>query len=258
MVMVYVPAGDFVMGSNEYSDEQPIHTVYLDAFWIDRTEVTNAQYVRFLNALGRHKGACGGQDCINTKSEDDDSHIRYQGGQYVVESGYEDHPMIEVSWNGAQAYCQWAGARLPTEAEWEKAARGTDGRVYPWDNTFDGNKVNFCDRNCEFNLKDTGANDGYTRTAPVGSYPAGASPYGALDLAGNVWEWVADRYDGGYYANSPASNPKGPNSGNFRVLRGGGWGSDWDYVRAASRNVNNPDYTYGNFGFRCAAGSPAR
>jgi len=211
MVMLYVPAGDFLMGSadadidailaqcngcerDRHTDETPQHTVTLDAFWIDRTEVTHAQYASFLNVLGGHKGKCEGQDCIATKSEDDNSHIRQQGGQYVVESGYEEHPMIEVSWYGAQSYCEWVGARLPTEAEWEKAARGTDGRIYPWGDTFDGTRLNFCDLNCEHNWKKSDVDDDSARTAPAGSYPAGASPYGALDMAGNVWEWVADWY----------------------------------------------------------------
>jgi serine/threonine-protein kinase len=273
MEMVYVPAGEFTMGSTDadidailaecsdcerdwFTREQPQHTVTLDAFWIDETEVTNAQYARFLNALGGHKGKCQGQDCIRTKSENNDSHIRYQGGQYVAESGYEDHPMIEVSWYGAQAYCEWAGARLPTEAEWEKAARGTEGRIYPWGNTFDSSKVNLCDRNCEFDWRDSNADDGYARTAPVGNYSAGASPYGALDMAGNVWEWVADWYAEDYYANSPKSNPKGPNSGPSKVLRGGSWVNVWYYVRAAGRGtVSYPDLTYSDIGFRCA-GSP--
>ena len=176
MVMVYVPAGEFTMGSSEadidailaacsdcqrdwFEDEQPQHTVYLDAFWIDKYEVTNAQYARFLNALGGHQNKCEGQDCIETKNEDDNSHILLQGGQYVVESGYEDHPMILVNWYGAKTYCEWAGARLPTEAEWEKAARGTDGRVYPWGNSKPNcNKVQYSDCGGE--------------TAPVGSKPA--------------------------------------------------------------------------------------
>jgi len=188
--MMPVPAGRFLMGSTSAdpkagSDEKPQHSVYLDAFWIDRTEVTNAQYVQFLNALGGHTGTCGGHDCAETQVEDKYSHILNLDGRYAVESGFEEHPATQVSWYGAQAYCAWAGARLPTEAEWEKAARGTDGRLYPW-----GNEAPDCEK---AQYGDCGG-----ATVPVGGRPAGASPYGVLDMAGNVWEWVGDWYDPGY------------------------------------------------------------
>jgi len=247
--MVYVPAGEFIMGSDKgHRDEQPVHTVYLDAFYIDRTEVSNAQFAQFLNEQSNQQEGgvtwldIGAWHCLITES----------GGQYQPKSGYEDHPVIEVSWYGAEAYCQWAGNRLPTEAEWEKAARGTDGRTYPWGNTFDGSKGNFCDKNCTYDHKDPSMDDGYARTAPVGSYPAGGSPYGALDMAGNVWEWVADWYDGGYYAASPESNPKGPASGDSRVIRGGSYSNNEANVRAAYRGSFAPDVPYSWVGFRCA------
>ncbi len=252
-VMVYVPAGGFSMGSSDadidavlaecsdctrdrFRDEQPQHAVYLDAFWIDKTEVTNAQY-RICVEAGSCQTPTG---CVWGEPTYDDS-------------TKADHPVVCVSWDDARAYCQWAGGRLPTEAEWEKAARGTEGRIYPWGNTFDGSKVNYCDRSCELDTKDTAANDGSARTAPVGSYSAGASPYGALDMAGNAWEWVADRYDSGYYASSPANNPKGPNSGDRRVLRGGSWSDVWHYVRAAHRLDRLPTLRDSDLGFRCAA-----
>jgi formylglycine-generating enzyme required for sulfatase activity len=249
--MVHVPAGEFIMGSPQgegSDDEHPQHTVYLDAFYIDKYEVTNAQFAQFLNEQGNQE-----EDGVTWLDiEDPDCRITERGGQYQPKSGYSDHPVNEVSWYGARAYCEWAGKRLPTEAEWEKAARGTDGRTYPWGNAFDGSRVNFCDRNCEYDWKDTGADDGYARTAPVGSYPAGASPHRALDMAGNVCQWVADWYDTGYYANSPESNPRGPASGDYRVIRGSSWYDDAAYVRAAYRYRDYPDATDHSVGFRCA------
>jgi serine/threonine-protein kinase len=248
--MVHVPAGEFTMGSDEYSDEQPVHTVYLDGFYIDETEVTNAQFAQFLNEQGNQEE--GGVTWLDIG--DEDCLISQSGGQYQPKSGYSDHPVIEVSWYGANAYCQWAGKRLPTEAEWEKAARGTDGRTYPWGNDFDCHKGNFDDeQEIDDYVVSGGPNcDGYVRTAPVGSYSDGASFYGALDMAGNVWEWVADWYDSGYYAVSPENNPKGPASGDGRVIRGGSWDYDAAFVRAAYRLRNFPGNTNYDVGFRCA------
>jgi formylglycine-generating enzyme required for sulfatase activity len=248
MVMVYVPAGEFLMGSADTDlkaaeDEQPQHTVYLDAFWIDRTEVTNLQYAAFLNAWGDYRGRCGGRDCIETKVEDHDSHILLQEGRFAVEPGFEDHPVVEVTWHGSQAYCEWAGVRLPTEAEWEKAARGTSGQLYPWgDGRPNCSRAQYGD--CE------------GKTEPVGTRPAGASPYGAQDMSGNVWEWVADWYDAGYYASSPPENPPGPDSGERRAFRGGSWGYPGAFIRAADRARNRPEYAGFNLGFRCAADAP--
>jgi len=243
--MLYVPAGEFLMGSAEAdhtaaADEKPAHTVYLEAFWIDQTEVTNARYVRFLNALGGYQGVCGGRDCLETKVEDADSHVLRQAGRFTVENGFEDHPLIEVSWYGAQAYCEWAGARLPTEAEWEKAARGVDGRLYPW-----GNAAPDCGK--------AQYGDCAGKTIPAGSRPAGASPYGALDMAGNVWEWVADGYDPAYYAGSPAQNPQGAGSSKHKAFRGGSWGYLLKFIRTTDRARNSPTYAGLNLGFRCAA-----
>jgi formylglycine-generating enzyme required for sulfatase activity len=246
--MVYVPAGEFLMGSTDADakagdDEKPQHRVYLDAFWIDRTEVTNGQYVRFLNALGEHAGACAGQDCAETQVEDKYSHIVRREGRYEVELGFEDHPMAQVSWYGAVAYCEWAGARLPTEAEWEKAARGVNGRLYPW-----GNKAADC-RKAQYG--DCGG-----ETVPVGSRAVGASPYGALDMAGNVWEWVADWYDEAYYGRSPEQNPQGPATGRYKVFRGGAWGYPPAFIRATDRARNQPTYAGFGLGFRCGAADP--
>jgi len=224
MVMVYVPAGEFLMGSSNadsqaQDDEKPQHTVYLDAYWIDRTEVTNAQYRRCMEAGACQEPGCWGEEDFNAP----------------------DRPAVCIIWDDVQAYAAWAGGRLPTEAEWEKAARGTDGRIYPWGNEFDASRLNYCDRNCVQDWKDTSADDGYVETAPVGSYPSGASPYGSLDMAGNVWEWVTDWYDEGYYARPAVRNPQGPDAGDYRVLRGGCLDDDVSGVRCACRARNDPD-----------------
>ena len=234
MEMVYVPAGEFQMGSNEgNSDERPVHTVALDGFWIDKTEVTNAQYGKCVEA-----GPCDGSEFA------DDS--EYSGAT---------QPVVGVDWTDARDYCNWAGVRLPTEAEWEYAARGPEGWLYPWGNEFDGTKLNYCDRNCEYKQADESADDEYAKTAPVGSYPGGASWVGALDMAGNVWEWVADWYDEDFYERSPKLNPPGPDSGSSRVLRGGSWFYSPDYVRGSFRLDWFPVFRSDHSGFRCALSS---
>jgi formylglycine-generating enzyme required for sulfatase activity len=250
--MVTIPAGEFQMGCDDtnpnencYSDEQPLHTVYLDAYAIDTYEVTNAQYAEFLNAEGNQEE--GGDTWLD--ADDIDVRIHESGGVWQVDAGYEDHPVIEVTWYGSRAYCQWQGKRLPTEAEWEKAARGaSDTRMYPW-----GNEDPDCTR---LNYHD-GTDYCVGDTTPVGSYPSGASPYGALDMAGNVWEWVNDWYASDYYDTSPYSNPQGPDSGTYRVLRGGGWRTLWDRVRVAYRaGYGLPYGSYYGFGFRCVGVAP--
>ena len=261
--MVYVPVGEFAMGSSKgegNDDEHPQHTVYVSAFWIDQTEVANEQFARFVDAAGYSTDAerdGWGWDRIGSDWQ------QIEGTDWHHPDGPEtnivdrmNHPVVQVSWNDAHAYCQWAGKRLPTEAEWEKAARGTDGRAYPWGDAFDGSKLNFCDANCEFDHKDSSADDGYRRTAPVGSYPAGASPYGAQDMTGNVWEWCQDWYGSGYYASSPQRDPQGPDSGSGRVLRSGSWDNgEWD-VRAADRHANDPNDRHSSVGFRCVSLAP--
>jgi serine/threonine protein kinase len=256
--MVLVSAGLFEMGNlaeavlaecqklaigfncdfSSFLDEEPVHTVTVEAYYIDRFEVTNARYASCVEAGG----------CNEPHSSALGNNIPYfQGPEFA------DHPVVYVSWSNAQNYCTWRGARLPTEAEWEKAARGTDGRHYPWGDVFEGSRVNFCDSNCEYDWANRQYNDGYRGTAPAGSYPAGRSPYGVLDMAGNVWEWVADWYGEGYYASSPSENPPGPATGEDRVLRGGGFNVTGSFVRTGTRLGEDPTEGYFNVGFRCAS-----
>ena len=244
MTMVYVPAGGFQMGSNESDlladdDEKPEHSVTLSAFWIDQTEVTNAQFVAFLNEQGNQKEA----DSTWLEIKDQDALIEQQGDTFQAKDRFTDHPAIEVSWYGAKAYCQWAGGRLPTEAEWEYAARGPEGLIYPWGNQFDDSLANcsICD-------------DNYLRTAPVGTFPAGASWVGALDMAGNVWEWTNDWYESQYYASSPEVNPQGFDGGTRKVLRGGSWNIiEARNLRAAYRFIVRPTVRHNIVGLRCVS-----
>jgi serine/threonine-protein kinase len=219
MEMVFVPRGHFLMGSDK-SDRhmRPPHKVFLDAFWIDQTEVTNAQYIQCVE-----EGVCG------TPHEAD----------YFKDTKYSNHPVIYVSWDEALTFCTWAGKRLPTEAEWEKAARGDDGRTYPWGNSKpNSGLLNYWD-----NKKGS---------TEVGSYPAGESPYGAMDLAGNVWEWTSDWYSPDFYKTSPVPNPEGPASGDRRIVRGGSWFSLTEIVvRTYYRKASNPEVQNYTTGFRC-------
>jgi formylglycine-generating enzyme required for sulfatase activity len=236
ITMIYIPAGEFMMGQTDeekkwligqigekdynsyYADETPLHKVYLDGYWIGKYEVTFAQYDRY---------------CNETKIEKTDD----EGW------GRENRPVINVSWNEAGAYCQWLSDKtglqfnLPTESQWEKAARGNDQRKYPWG----GREPDKDLANFSFKVG---------KTTPVGSYPAGASPYGLLDMAGNVWEWCSDRYEAGYYKNSPLKNPTGPAGGSYRVFRGGGWHYYARFLRCADRSNHGPSNRYYFLGFR--------
>jgi formylglycine-generating enzyme required for sulfatase activity len=215
-LMVYIPEGEFLMGSRHgWNDEGPEHTVYLDAFWIYQHEVTNENY----------------QACMDDNACSPPGSIKY-----FSDPNYKDHPVLNGVWLEAVAYCQWAGERLPTEAEWEKAARGTDGRDFPW-----GSQKPTCNL---ANFKDCVGG-----TSPVGSYPAGASPFGALDMAGNVGEWVADWHEDDYYSRSPYENPTGPETGTHKVIRGGSWDMmGWGWLTTYTRVVNIQN---NELGFRC-------
>jgi formylglycine-generating enzyme required for sulfatase activity len=258
---VLIPSGSFLMGA---TDEQkasvyafggspkwmdfikplvessgPAHEVFLDSFYILRNEVSNQEYEQFARATGRARRS--------------------------PPPGFDrpSQPAVVVTWNDARSYCAWAGARLPTEAEWEKAARGTQGFVYPWGNAWDAQKLQSMDRIAGKSLSTIEEWESWRKqylretpeatTADVGSFPKGASPYGVMDMAGNVWEWVADWFDPTYYANSPRNNPKGPESGDFRVLRGGAWDTprvvNFTWLR---QTFMPPSGARSVTGFRCA------
>ena len=242
MVMVYVPAGSFQMGSGKGPASSvdfhyllsvgPAHTVYLDAFWIDQTDVTNAMYAKCANA-----GACP-----TPTNRSSSTHSSYYGN-----SQFDDYPVIYVDWNMAQTYCQWAGRRLPTEAEWEKTARDTDARLYPWGNYLHPTYAN--------------SNNQVGDTTSVRTYEIGKSPYGAYDMAGNVQQWVEDWYAYNYYVTlgDNVHNPQGPSSGDSRVLRGGSWKADvrgFEVIRSDYRDANFPMASGNDIGFRCARSAP--
>jgi formylglycine-generating enzyme required for sulfatase activity len=247
-VQVCVPGGTFLMGAGNSDplagdDEKPAHTVNLSSFWIDKTEITNAQYLRCMTA-----GACNPQIYETTA-------LTYI--PYSVHPDYRDHPALIYIYEDAADYCRWAGRRVPTEAEWEKAARGTDGRMYPWGNDLDCGHADYyiCNHVPDYDPK--GPRCGYSsycRTARVNEYPAGASPYGVLNMSGNVWEWVSDYYSPDYYAKSPPVNPTGPATGEFHTRRGGGATSLAADLRVTVRASGKGEHYYdGQMGFRCAA-----
>ena len=233
--MILIPAGEFVMGSEDLDNAKPPHRVYLDAFYIDRYPVTNAEYKKFVDATNRD---------VPFRNAGWAKPYEWDRKKRTYPDGKADHPVVLVSWNDAVAYAQWVDGRLLTEAEWEKAASWDDAkkekRVYPWGNEFNANRCN---------TSESGIGD----TTPVGKYsPQGDSPYGVGDIAGNVWEWCADWYGADYYKNSPVHNPQGPNLGRYRVLRGGSWNHFVIGARGAYRFSPDPDYWYSSIGFRVA------
>jgi serine/threonine-protein kinase len=248
MVQIYIPAGEFTMGADDEDakttieggvayPENPVHTVYLDSYWIDKYEVTNRQYALCVDA-----GVC-----VPPFVPYSQIHPWYYGNPE-----FDDYPVVWVNWDGARAYCEWAGRRLLTEAEWEKAARGTDARKYPWGNEpVSGELVNFCDANCPREHANHSVDDGYPETAPVGSFPAGASPYGVMDMAGNVWEWGSslimpypyDATDGREDMDAPGK----------RIWRGGPWSNGWWWMRSSLRYYSVPFYLNNFLGIRCGS-----
>ena len=241
--MIMVPAGEFLMGSNpdhidqaaswcecgrhQFEDELYMHDVYVSAFYIQKYTVTNQQYMAFVNASGYQTDA-------ERKNETETWRTAFSAGK-------ENHPVVWMSWNDANAYCEWAGLRLPTEAEWEKAARGDDARLWPWGNKWDSSRLNMA-----ANMIDT--------TMPVGSFPTGSSPYGVMDMAGNAWEWVHDWYDATYYQHGEdrTQDPQGPETGEDRVLRGGGFRNGMHQVRTAHRHKGGMTGYAPDHSFRCA------
>jgi formylglycine-generating enzyme required for sulfatase activity len=234
VVMRLVPAGSFMMGSqNGAEDEKPVHEVQLDAYYMDVYEATNQSYKACMDA-----GLCGAP--IGRGS--------YTVPDYFTSTEYANYPVIYMAWEQARVYCAWRGARLPTEAEWEKAARGTDQRIYPWGDGIDNSLANYGRETSG----EAPAGNTDSGTSAVGSFKLGISPYGMHDMAGNVLEWVADWYDTGYYAQSPASNPQGPETGVVRGLRGGAWVLREDMLRSSHRDGADPRNKTGMVGMRCA------
>lgn len=261
--MVRVAAGEFRMGAASAAgglpDEQPERSVFLDAFYIDRFEVTNDAYFQFVSSTGHRVPENVNPAATLWKDR-------------TPQPGIEQHPVVNVSWTDADAYCRWVGKRLPTEAEWEKAARGTDARRYPWGNQWDLSLANsasyWAGRTVEFNsaadweafwIKGEGARiakekglNGEVLTMPVGSFPAAASAYGLFDMAGNVAEWVQDWYNPNYYPSAPLTNPAGPERGAIKSMRGGSWLKPAVSLRTTDRDWGTMDSHPSGTGFRCA------
>jgi iron(II)-dependent oxidoreductase len=237
--MVLVPAGEFLMGSDSWSgSEKPAHIIYLDSFYIDQFEVSNTAFAEFLNEVGNQiEGVAGKAHWV--EESDLDLRIHRVDAVWQADQGWEDHPMNEVTWFGARAFCEWRNAHLPSEAEWEKAARGTDGRTYPW-----GEEEPTCEM--------ANFSGCYHTSVPVDSYPDWVSPYGAYNMAGNVHEWTNDWYRVDYYANSPYENPSGPENGDYKVFRGASWFNGNFQTRTTYRYPKLPVLTYMANGFRCA------
>jgi len=246
--MVFIPEGPFTMGfeienDNEWGDmdEDPVHEVTLSAYWMDKYEVTSYDFAEFLNS---HQASAGRFIEITPSVT-----VEFVEGKYLSRPELENLPVNRISWYGADAYCRWKGKRLPTEAEWEKAARGTDQRIFPWGNEFpDNSRVTYRRKFSEI---------GFKVMEPVYSMGRGVSPYGIHHMAGNVWEWVADWFDGGTYEDRELKDPKGPETGISKVLRGGNWYYKAYYMRTTYRFNERPDQFNIWQGFRCQRDIPS-
>ena len=248
MEQIYIPAGEFTIGSEDKDairppgggrayPEVPEHTLYLDSYWMDKYEVTNAQYAICVAA-----GGC--QPPFFPTS--------FTIRDYYGNPEYDQYPVVYVDWGMARRYCEWAGRRLPTEAEWEKAARGTDGRIYPWGNDpIDGDKANWCDINCPRDFANGAYDDGYEDTSPVGNFPDGASAYGVMDMAGNVWEWTGTLIQP--YPYDPNDGREDLDADGERAWRGAAFSNGYWWMRATVRYRSVTYYRYWNLGFRCAS-----
>jgi formylglycine-generating enzyme required for sulfatase activity len=260
--MILIPAGPFSMGSTQadieaayemceialsreecvqqgFESEMPQHNVVLNSYYIDQFEVTNGQFAAFLNDMGNQTE--GGAPWLD--AGDENVRLALQGGTWqLIDRAFSDHPVTEVTWYGARAFCAWREGRLPTEAEWEKAARWDpdtgESSLYPWGIELPG-----------ATLANHSGNVG--KTTSIGSYPGGVSPSGVYDMAGNAFEWVADWYAPDYYAVSPELNPPGPDDGLQKVVRGGSWGDFAFLIRASNRGLLAPNVAFNFIGFRC-------
>ncbi len=229
---IYIKSGEFTMGSSELDveradDEIPQHRVYLDAYWISKTEITNTMYNNCVEA-----GVCKYS-------------VSFVTNPHYLDPAYANHPVVYINWRSAQTFCNWIGGRLPTEAEWEKAARGPDGAQYPWDSNLDA-------------LIFTNSNNVVGDTTPVNAFPGSVSYYGVQDMNGNVREWVYDWYDPNYYAHSPYNNPQGPEKTGLKVLKGASYTDSLRYTRAANRLAHKPNSPGATRGFRCAMSTGSR
>jgi formylglycine-generating enzyme required for sulfatase activity len=272
--MIFIPGGFFEMGasaaslleecntfregceSDWFAASEPAHLVLVAPYYLDAHEVTNEAFVAFLETIGTVEGACSGQLCLDFN----ESRIAFADNTFSVEPELLNHPVAGVTWYGASTYCEWRGSRLPTDAEWEYAA-GWDSRNavktrYPWGESFDGQRTNFCDANCDAPQANPAFDDGYAATAPVLSYEAGRSPSGIYDMAGNVWEWVFDWYAADFYSDAIFTNPVGPDEGEEKVVRGGSWFDTGNFTSTVIRFPSSPTNADKTIGFRCAQDLP--